>query len=103
MAQTVKASAYNAGDPGLIPGSGRSPGLQLQSLLSKSQFYALIITFISRVHVYYATARAGIDWNICSGQHIEVNTKVQIINVHHTKDYRFYSLATGLIVLDNDF
>ena len=21
-----KASAYNAGDPGLIPGSGRSPG-----------------------------------------------------------------------------
>ena len=26
MAQTIKASAYNAGDPGLIPGSGRSPG-----------------------------------------------------------------------------
>ena len=26
MAQTVKASAYNAGDPGLSPGSGRSPG-----------------------------------------------------------------------------
>ena len=26
MAQTVKASAYNAGDPGSIPGSGRSPG-----------------------------------------------------------------------------
>ena len=26
MAQMVKASAYNAGDPGLIPGSGRSPG-----------------------------------------------------------------------------
>ena len=24
VAQTVKASAYNAGDPGLIPGSGRS-------------------------------------------------------------------------------
>ena len=24
--QTVKASAYNAGDPGSIPGSGRSPG-----------------------------------------------------------------------------
>ena len=22
----VKASAWNAGDPGLIPGSGRSPG-----------------------------------------------------------------------------
>ena len=22
----IKASAYNAGDPGLIPGSGRSPG-----------------------------------------------------------------------------
>ena len=26
VAQTVKASAYNAGDPGSIPGSGRSPG-----------------------------------------------------------------------------
>ena len=26
VAQTIKASAYNAGDPGLIPGSGRSPG-----------------------------------------------------------------------------
>ena len=26
VAQTVKASAYNAGDLGLIPGSGRSPG-----------------------------------------------------------------------------
>ena len=25
VAQTVKASAYNAGDPGSIPGSGRSP------------------------------------------------------------------------------
>ena len=26
MAQTVKASAYNVGDPGLILGSGRFPG-----------------------------------------------------------------------------
>ena len=26
IAQTVKASSYNAGDPGSIPGSGRSPG-----------------------------------------------------------------------------
>ena len=26
VAQTVKESAYNAGDLGLIPGSGRSPG-----------------------------------------------------------------------------
>ena len=26
VAQTVKTSAYNAGDPGLIPRSGRSPG-----------------------------------------------------------------------------
>ena len=26
MAQTVKASAYNVGDLGLIPGLGRSPG-----------------------------------------------------------------------------
>ena len=26
MAQTVKASAYKAGDPGSIPGLGRSPG-----------------------------------------------------------------------------
>ena len=26
MAQTVKASAYNAGDLGSIPGFGRSPG-----------------------------------------------------------------------------
>ena len=26
VAQTVKASAYNGGDLGLIPGSGRSPG-----------------------------------------------------------------------------
>ena len=26
VAQTVKASAYNAGDPGSIPGWGRSPG-----------------------------------------------------------------------------
>ena len=26
MAQRLKASARNAGDPGLIPGSGRSPG-----------------------------------------------------------------------------
>ena len=25
MAQTVKASAYSVGDPGLIPASGRSP------------------------------------------------------------------------------
>ena len=26
MAQTVKSSIYNAGDPGSIPGSGRSAG-----------------------------------------------------------------------------
>ena len=26
VAQTVKVSAYNVGDPGLIPGSGRNPG-----------------------------------------------------------------------------
>ena len=26
VAQALKASAYNVGDPGLIPGSGRSPG-----------------------------------------------------------------------------
>ena len=26
VAQTVKASAYNGGDPGSIPGSERSPG-----------------------------------------------------------------------------
>ena len=26
VAQTVKASVYNAGDPGSIPGSGRSSG-----------------------------------------------------------------------------
>ena len=26
VAQTVKASAYNEGDPGSIPGLGRSPG-----------------------------------------------------------------------------
>ena len=26
MAQVVKASAYNAGDPDSIPGLGRSPG-----------------------------------------------------------------------------
>ena len=26
LAQTVKASAYNVGDPGSIPGLGRSPG-----------------------------------------------------------------------------
>ena len=26
MTQTVKASAYNAGDPGSIPGLGGSPG-----------------------------------------------------------------------------
>ena len=26
VAQTVKASAYNAGEPGSIPGLGRSPG-----------------------------------------------------------------------------
>ena len=26
VARMIKASAYNAGDPGLIPGLGRSPG-----------------------------------------------------------------------------
>ena len=26
VVQRVKASAYNAGDPGSIPGSGRAPG-----------------------------------------------------------------------------
>ena len=26
VAQTVKVSAYNEGDPGSMPGSGRSPG-----------------------------------------------------------------------------
>ena len=26
VAWMVKTAAYNAGDPGLIPGSGRSPG-----------------------------------------------------------------------------
>ena len=29
MAQRVKASVYNAGDPGSIPGSGRSPGEEM--------------------------------------------------------------------------
>ena len=26
VAQTIKVSAYNVGDPGSIPGPGRSPG-----------------------------------------------------------------------------
>lgn len=50
----------------------------------------------------YARARAEIDWKIFSWQHIEVYTKAQVINVPHTKDSRFYTLATGLIVLEND-
>ena len=36
MAQTVKASAYNEGDPGSIPGSGRSPGEGNGNLLQYS-------------------------------------------------------------------
>ena len=32
----VKASAFNAGDPGLIPGSGRSPGKGKGNLLQYS-------------------------------------------------------------------
>ena len=32
----VKASAYNVGDPGLIPGSGRSPGDGNGNLLQNS-------------------------------------------------------------------
>ena len=36
VAQTVKASAYNAGDLGLIPGSGRSPGEGNGNLLQHS-------------------------------------------------------------------
>ena len=36
LAQTVKASAYNAGDPSSIPGSGRSPGEGDGNLLQHS-------------------------------------------------------------------
>ena len=35
-----KASAYNAGDPGLIPGSGRSPG---EEMATHSSIHALKI------------------------------------------------------------
>ena len=38
VAQTVKASVYNVGDPGLIPGSGRSAGEGNGNLL---QYYCL--------------------------------------------------------------
>ena len=36
VAQTVKASAYNEGDPGSIPGLGRSPGEGNGNLLQYS-------------------------------------------------------------------
>ena len=36
VAETVKASAYNEGDPGSIPGSGRSPGEGNGNLLQYS-------------------------------------------------------------------
>ena len=36
VAQTVNVSAYNEGDPGLIPGSGRSPGEGNGNLLQYS-------------------------------------------------------------------
>ena len=36
VAQTVKASAYNAGDPSLIPGLGRFPGEGNGNLLQYS-------------------------------------------------------------------
>ena len=36
MSQMVKASAYNVGDPGLIPGLGRSPGEGNGNLLQYS-------------------------------------------------------------------
>ena len=38
VAQTVKASVYNAGDPGLIPGLGRSAG---EGNGNTFQFYCL--------------------------------------------------------------
>ena len=37
VAQALKASAYNVGDPGLIPGSGRSSGEGNGNLLQYSR------------------------------------------------------------------
>ena len=39
MAQTVKASACNVGDPGLTPGSGRFPGEENGSPLLPGKFH----------------------------------------------------------------
>ena len=49
ISQTVKASACNVGDPGLIPGSGRSPGEgngnPFQSIYSTSVIYIYIYIY----------------------------------------------------------
>ena len=81
VAQTVKASAYNAGDPGSIPGLGRSPGegngtpLQYSCLenpmdggaweatvhgVTKSQTRLNDFTFFHFQHFYYFLFEVGV-------------------------------------------
>ena len=52
VAQALKASAYNVGDPGLIPGSGRSPGEgngnPLQYLLGESHGQRSLVGYSPR-------------------------------------------------------
>ena len=41
-----KESAHNAGDPGPIPRSGRSPGVFYSYAVSRTYFYLLFIHFL---------------------------------------------------------
>ena len=73
MAQMVKKYAYNAGEQGSIPGSGRSPGegngypLQfscLENFMHRATWQAIVfvsLIFSSRYKSYYSSARWDLD------------------------------------------
>ena len=66
MAQTVKASACNVGDPGLTPGSGRFPGEENGSPLLPGKFHGWrrLVGYSSWGHKEYdTTERLHFHWN----------------------------------------
>ena len=62
VAQMVKNSAASAGDPGLIPGSGRSPG---KEMTTHSGILTWEIPWTGEPGSYspWGSKRVGHDWN----------------------------------------
>ena len=74
----VKASTCNVGDPGLIPGSGRSPGEGNGNLLQ----YSCLENSMdrgARWATVHRVVRVGHDWE--TNTHTSLPESVQVLNI----------------------